>query len=113
MRSHGVSRFPDPDAQGDFPSFHAGVSKQTSVTADDACRHLLRSGGSGTSQQGQQKFTFALKVARCLRAHGYPTFPDPNSSGQRIPAGIDTQSPLFQAAETTCETKARKALNLP
>lgn len=113
MRSHGVPSFPDPDAQGNFPPFHAGVSKQISAAANIACKHLLGSDGSGTSQQRQQKSAFALKVAQCLRKHGYPSFPDPTASGQTIPPGIDTQSPPFQTAETTCETQARKALGLP
>lgn len=113
MRSHGVTSFPDPDAQGNFPSFHTGVSKQVSAAADEACRHLLRSGGTGTPQQRQQKMTFALKVARCLRTHGYRSFPDPSASGQQIPPGIDTRSPQFQAAEKTCEKLERKALGLP
>jgi hypothetical protein len=114
MRSHGVPNFPDPSPQGDFPSFDTGVSKQVSLGANEDCKHLLPRGGStGTPQERQQKFAFALKVARCLRAHGSPDFPDPTASGQDIPPGIDTHSPQFQAAETACEKRARKALGLP
>jgi hypothetical protein len=113
MRTHGVPSFPDPDAQGNLPSFHAGVSKQISAAADVVCKHLLPSGGTGTPQEQQQKFAFALKVAQCLRTHGFPTFPDPTVSGERIPPGIDTQSPPFQTAETRCEQHAREALGLP
>jgi hypothetical protein len=112
MRAHGVPDFPDPDAQGSFPLFSTGVSKVTSVAANDVCRHLLPSGGTGTPQQRQQKLAFALNVARCLRKHGYPTFPDPSASGQTIPPGINTQSPQFQTAETRCEDDERKALGL-
>ena len=113
MRRHGVPDFPDPDAQGQFPSFHTGTSKQISARADGVCRHLLPSGGTGTPQQRAQKFTFALKVAHCLRSHGYPTFPDPAAQGQRIPSEINTESPQFQSTETSCEQLARKALGLP
>jgi hypothetical protein len=119
MRSHGVPNFPDPDSQGDFPPFHSSVSKQASVAAEDACKHLLSRGGStGTPEQRQQKFTFALKVARCLRAHGFPNFPDPTVSGQGASenlgaAKIDANSPQFQSAQTTCEKQERKALGLP
>jgi hypothetical protein len=113
MRSHGVPSFPDPHADGSFPSFQTGVSKQVSVAADEACKHLLPSGGSATPQQRGQKVAFALHVARCLRVHGYPAFPDPTTAGQRVPPGIDTNSPRFQAAETNCERAARKALGLP
>jgi hypothetical protein len=113
MRSHGVPNFPDPNPQGDFPQFDLGVPKLTAKAADSACKHFLSSGGTGTPQQRQQKFAFALKVAGCLRAHGYPNFPDPTSSGQTVPPGIKTDSPQFQAAETNCEKQARKALGLP
>ena len=114
MRSHGVPHFPDPDAQGDFPPFRTGGSKQTSSAANDACKHLLSSGGTATPQQREEKLAFGVKVAQCLRAHGFPNFPDPTRLGpQSLPPGIDLNSPQFQAAETACEKQARKALGLP
>ena len=124
MRAHGVSNFPDPDAQGNFPPFQAGVSKQTSTAAGDACKHLLPSGGGGGgagTRGDQQKLAFALTVARCMRSHGFPTYPDPTNSspssqgsGTRFAGtGIDTKSPQFQTAEMNCEKLARKALGLP
>lgn len=115
MRSHGVVNFPDPNAQGQFPPFHSdsAASKQASLSANDACKNLLRRGGNdGTPADRQEKFAFALEVARCLRLHGFPKFPDPpdqNLSG----AGIDPNSTQFQAAEASCENEARKALGLP
>ena len=121
MRSHGVPNFPDPDPQGNFPPFQAGVSKQTSVASNDACSHLLPSGGGAGTRGDKQKLAFALKAARCMRSHGFPTYPDPTTSspssqgsGIRFAGtGIDTKSPQFQAAETSCEQQARRALGLP
>jgi hypothetical protein len=117
MRVHGVQNFPDPDSQGNFPppSQQAlGVSKQTSLTAQQACKHLLSGGRSATPQQRQQKLAFGVKVAQCLRAHGYPNFPDPTGLGsQSLPSGIEVNSPQFQAMETDCEKQAQKALGLP
>jgi hypothetical protein len=116
MRAHGVPNFPDPDSQGSFPPLTQqtlGVSKQTSLAAQQACEHLLSSGGSiATPEQRQQKFAFGLEVARCIRGHGFPSFPDPSASSQGLPPGIDPSSPQFQAAETTCKTRAQKALGL-
>ncbi len=116
MRSHGVPNFPDPDSQGRFPPLTQqalGVSKPTSLAAHLACMHLLSRGGStGTPQQRQEKLVFALKVARCLRTHGFPTFPDPNGSSQGKPPGIDLSSPQFQSSLGTCETQARRSLGL-
>jgi hypothetical protein len=114
IRSHGVPNFPDPDAQGDFPQFQAGVPKQTSVAANNACEHLLsRGSGTATPAQREQKLAFGLKVAECLRAHGFPNFPDPNGSSQALPPGLNLKSPQFRTAESNCEKQSRKALGLP
>lgn len=123
MRSHGVPSFPDPDPQGGFPPFETGVSKQISTAATEACKALLPSGGgTGVGTRGdQQKLAFALKVARCMRSHGFPTYPDPTgptsaSQGGGIRfegTGINPKSPQFQSAENNCETHARQALGLP
>jgi hypothetical protein len=116
MREHGVSRFPDPNSQGNFPPLDQqalGVSKQDSSAAQETCKHLLSRGGStGTPQQRQQKLAFGLRVAQCLRTHGYPAFPDPTTTSQALPPGIDASSPRFVAAESACEEAARKALGL-
>jgi hypothetical protein len=122
MRSHGVPSFPDPDPQGNLPPFDAGVSKQTSAAASSVCKHLLPGGGGSASGSGdKRKLAFALTVARCMRGHGFPTYPDPTGptpssqgSGTRFDGtGIDTKSPRFQTTETGCEKQSRKALGLP
>ena len=116
MRSHGVSSFPDPDSQGSFPPLtqqDLGVSKQTSLAAQHTCEHLLPSGrGTGTSQQRQQKIAFALKVAECMRTHGFPAYPDPTASSQELPPGVDPNSPQFKVPLTVCEKQAQRALGL-
>lgn len=43
------------------------------------------------------------KWAACIRAHGVPNFPDPNSSGQINLAGININSPQFFTAHRDCE----------
>jgi hypothetical protein len=124
MRSHGVPSFPDPDPDGNVPSSALralGVPKQMLLATDEACRHLLPRGGAAGTQGDQKKLDFALKAARCMRRHGFPTYPDPpnststsQGSGTRFEGtGIDTKSPRFQKTETGCETQARKALGLP
>jgi hypothetical protein len=121
MRSHGVPTFPDPDASGNVPPFASGSSKQASTAANDACTHLLPSGGSAETRGDQQKLAFGLKSARCMRSHGYPTYPDPpnasassQGSGTRFEGtGIDTKSPRFQATEAACEKQSRNVLGLP
>ena len=117
MRAHGLPNFPDPNGQGTFPPLTQqalGVPKQKSLAVQQVCEHLLSGGGSATPQQARQKLAFGVKVAECLRAHGYPGFPDPTRLGpQSPPPGVDLNSPRFQAAETACEQKEQKALGLP
>jgi hypothetical protein len=114
MRSHGVPHFPDPRPDGSFPPFSTGVSKQISSAANDTCKQRIRSGVTATPQQRQTKLAFGVKVAECMRTHGYPTLPDPTALGSNaLPAGIDANSPRFQSTETDCENQASKALGLP
>jgi len=116
MRAHGVPKFPDPDSQGNFGSLNQqalGVSKQQSLAGNDACKNLMPQGGTVSPQMREQKLAFALKLARCIRRHGFPTFPDPTTRGPRVPRGIDPSSPRFEAAETTCKRQALQQVGLP
>jgi hypothetical protein len=109
MRSHGVSRFPDPSSSGAIPKValqQLGVSVTRFQAAQRACEHLLPNGGSGPSAaQLRQARAQALTFAECIRSHGVPSFPDPGSDG-RIPdpasVGIDQGSPKFEAANQAC-----------
>jgi hypothetical protein len=59
-------------------------------------------GGFGLTMKGPN----ATKFASCMRSHGVPNFPDPDSSGSvsiGSDSGIDPRSPKFQAAQKACE----------
>jgi hypothetical protein len=109
MRSNGVLEFPDPDSSGKIPKVALetlGVSTSRFRSAQSACQHLLPSGSQPPSQaQIQQVKEQGLRFARCVRAHGVPSFPDPDSTG-RIPdpasVGVDQGSPAFRAANDAC-----------
>lgn len=66
------------------------------------------SGPAGSSARGQSKYAQALSYAQCMRSHGEPSFPDPNSQGQFVLAGsgvtadINPASAQFQAAQNAC-----------
>lgn len=113
MRSHGVHTFPDPDRNGTIQKKspqQLGVSDSRYKTAVSACAHLLN---SGSGRLRQQKLNFALAIARCVRAHGFPTFPDPGPHGESNWNHDDEKSPRFQAAEKLCEARARRELHIP
>lgn len=61
------------------------------------------SGNQGGSQLGSGGLTVAF--SECMRSHGEPKFPDPDSQGvigSLIQLGIDPNSPQFQAAQKSC-----------
>ncbi len=115
MRSHGVANFPDPDSQGRI-LITSGVSngKKTGVdvnspqfkTAQKACQSLQPNGGRPSAAQQASAQQAMLKFAQCMRAHGVPSFPDPEP-GKPITlgkkAGVDVNSPAFKSAEQTCQ----------
>jgi hypothetical protein len=111
MRSNGVPNWPDPNSNGVFDkskltSQQLGASDAKVEAAQHACSHLLPNGGSGpNAAQLQQIRAQGLAFARCVRSHGIPNFPDPDSSG-RIPdpasVGIDQGSPKFESANQAC-----------
>ena len=102
MRSKGLPDFPDP-ASGVPPKVTAqelGVSSSQLQAAQGACQHLLpASGGSLTSRSIQQCYvagvcpqalvqqalTAGRELARCMRSHGVPDWPDPTIDSEGRP----------------------------
>lgn len=70
-----------------------------------ACGSAQRSDSARSSGYSQ-----GVRYSDCMRSHGVPNFPDP-SPGGGIPfisanSGINTNSPAFQGAQSTCRTLA-------
>ena len=63
----------------------AGLSL-TSAAAGAVCKGLLPSGGGGgAGTRGDRlKLAFVLNVARCMRPHGLPTYPDPTKERKAL-----------------------------
>src|SRR5215471_19529347 len=80
MRAHGVPDFPDPDSNGQFNIDPHSVSSQETA-ANQVCHHLLSPGRGASAAQQQHMLGQLVKYARCMRAHGVPNFPDPNTTG--------------------------------
>jgi hypothetical protein len=54
-----------------------------------------------------------LAYAACMRSHGLPDFPDPDSQGGfAMPSDIDINSPQYLAAANACKAYAGPGLNL-
>ena len=75
--------------------------------AQQTCQKLLPGGGPqplSPAEQAQETKEL-LALAKCMRTHGYPSFPDPDSQGAFDfggGSGVDPNSPQFQAAMTAC-----------
>jgi hypothetical protein len=130
MRSHGISRFPDPAGNGGLPKvslLQLGVSSSRFQAAETACQGLRPPGGSRTQEadclmlgncpaaEVDQIRTAELKYAHCMRSHGVPNWPDPTLDSQGMPvfnvtqAGISRQfdhSSLFMTPNRECQRLA-------
>ena len=112
MRSHGVPDYPDPNSNGVFvqPNGSSSLSESQCVirAADQACQHLMPSGGgpgSLTQRQKQQMQQQSLKFVRCMRTHGVPGMQDPGADGQvTLPPGVKYNSPQVEAAQKACQS---------
>jgi hypothetical protein len=79
-------------------------------SAMQACRSDLPNPGQASAAATAKARSQAIAMARCMRSHGVPNFPDPQFQsgpnggvGVRISgAGIDPNSPAFQAAQKQC-----------
>jgi hypothetical protein len=112
MRSHGVSNFPDPTSPVEFKNALSSSAAQAPAfkSARAACIHLLPGGGRSSGSPAppsHAQIAAMLAFAGCLRGHGFPSFPDPTSSGQvthemLAAAGINLQQPAVLQAADTC-----------
>lgn len=92
MRSNGVPNYPDPSSNGNLPKGTAqafGVSTAHYQAAEQACGHLLPTGGSASLTQClmtgdcprsvvQPALQEGRKFAQCMRSHGVTNWPDPS-----------------------------------
>jgi len=71
-----------------------------------ACQHLLPLPRLSAGQQQSIEHRL-LRQAACMRAHGFPGYPDPSVQAGGImqpplPSSIDTSSPQFEKAQQAC-----------
>jgi hypothetical protein len=116
MRAHGVPHFPDPTPGGGLvvPD-GVDVNAPAFQAAQRACNGLFPGGGPSSRPSEAAKLAM-LKLARCIRAHGVPDFPDPTTGPPAAPpahglaigrGGMflvvdDPQAPAFKHAAAAC-----------
>lgn len=80
----------------------ASLSHKTSTTADAGATVTTLPPGYSV----QKHLAEAFKFSECMRSHGVPNFPDPNSSGGfdfSSSSGLNPGNPKFQAAQSDCQ----------
>jgi hypothetical protein len=130
LRQHGIPNLPDPTIASSGPAkgqaildkqFLHAVPSSVLNNAMLACRTALGQAGIGNGPNAgartPQEIQDGLAFARCVRNHGIPNFPDPNSQGDFNLAGtgIDQHSlsPAELAAARTCLPTAHGAVHIP
>jgi hypothetical protein len=126
MRANGVPHFPDPRAGGGF-LFHTGgvdPSSPAFKAAQTKCKRFLPPGPGSGPPPSAKTLAHYLTVARCMRSHGVPEFPDPGTTAPSnpraalgggggvisdiegvifvFPGRIDHQAPAFTRAAAAC-----------
>jgi hypothetical protein len=108
MRTHGVTRFPDPAGNGALTLDKTTIDSPQFRSASQACRSLAPAGSqNGTVSPHVQ--AQALRFAGCMRSHGVSTFPDPSTSGPGGPVGFAISqsvhdSPALRSAVQACRS---------
>lgn len=117
MRKHGVNNFPDPVVKSTANGTSVAIGINPSISgqpafksAQKACQHILGKPDSGPESdpaQQRARLQAALAFAHCLRTHGFPAFPDPDSHGDLSPqtiaqAGISFHNPALLSAGENC-----------
>jgi hypothetical protein len=117
MRAHGVPNFPDPSSSGGLviPN-NIDTNSPAFKSAQRACAQFGPPSSSRPGLSESRKLQF-LAIARCMRAHGVPNFPDPTTAPPPPTSGTviggngwylalgtsqERQSPAYQRAAPTC-----------
>ena len=108
MRAHGEPGFPDPQPNGNLliNGQKDHLNNALMPSSQKACQHLMPLGPPMTAAQQQKLTAQALKFVACMRAHGLPTFADPQVSAQgvemQIPSGVAPNSAVLRNAQQAC-----------
>ena len=107
-RRHGMPNVPDPvigaNGQVTFP----GGSPNLTPAARSACAAQIRAalpGGPAQSTESASDIQALLRVAACMRTHGFPRWPDPNQRGEFHVKSADAGTPTTQGrANAACSS---------
>jgi hypothetical protein len=107
VRAHGIPSFPDPHVGSDGVPRFPDNAPRVPAEAQQACRSIaarIPADYTSTTAVSSSDRAKLLQLARCIRAHGIPDWPDPNALGE-FPIDTHIQQGgkrLFVAAVHAC-----------
>jgi len=118
MQTHGAPFWPDPAST--ITSGSPGYTITQRILAQERGRSWNAAlSACATKEPAQLPFTEAqleaaktrlLKLAQCMRTHGFPDWPAPEISPDDIgflpPRGADPANPKFKAAQQACHMQS-------
>jgi hypothetical protein len=103
-RAHGDPGFPDPVYDPSDGRWHFAVSPGTAPQATQRACQSLFPVGNPSPPVPQAQFQALVRLAQCVRAHGEPSWPDPNPQGQfPLPPALLNKSPAQLNAMRACQ----------
>jgi hypothetical protein len=120
LRQHGILDLPDPTVVPSGPMRGQSIFDKRAFGAypDPVVNQALAACRAALAQAGvvprsaptltEQEIQNRLALARCLRSHGVPNFPDPNPTTGDItlPPGLTKTSPQLLTAAQACRSLA-------
>jgi hypothetical protein len=85
VRAHGLPGFPDPEVGSDGVARFPDSAPRVPLAARQACQAAaarIPPGYTTTTPVSSGDFQKLLQLARCIRSHGIPDWPDPNPLGE-------------------------------
>jgi hypothetical protein len=107
-RQHGMPSVPDPvvDADG-RPSIPGGTPALIPAVLSACGKEIQAIGGSasGNPNETASDIQALLRVAACMRTHGYPRWPDPTERGEFHVRSADAGTPgKMNTAVASCNS---------
>jgi hypothetical protein len=121
LRDHGIPNFPDPvvDTHGNIQyddqlikSLPAAVSEAAQLACQTQINAAQSSASAARPPATPQEIQQATQFAQCMRQHGWPNFPDPDSHASFELANPndgpkDKRDPSFQACRAKLATRSQ------
>jgi len=85
VRAHGIPSFPDPQVGTDGVPRYPDSAPRIPAATQHACRRAaaqIPPDYTSTTAVSSSDFEKLVELARCIRAHGIPDWPDPNPLGE-------------------------------